>query len=153
MSTQNAVSRAVRTALLGSRARAVTIGAGLLVVATSAWGQAQPGRQTAEQAQPDEVVVTGSRIRRDTFNSPSPVQVITREEVTSAGFSSTTEALQGNAVTTGGAQVNNAFGGFVTAGGPGANTLSLRGLGPSRTLVLINGRRVAPSGTRGAVGS
>ena len=60
----------------------------------------------------------------------SPVQLITREEVTAAGFSSATEALQGTAVTTGGAQINNAFGGFVTDGGPGANTLSLRGLGP-----------------------
>jgi outer membrane receptor protein involved in Fe transport len=150
--TRNAISRAVHCALLGSRAKAVTIGCGLFVLTTSAWGQAQPAAR--EGASPtDEVVVTGSRIRRDTFNSPSPVQVITREEVTSAGFSSTTEALQGNAVTTGGAQINNAFGGFVTDGGPGANTLSLRGLGPSRTLVLINGRRVAPSGTRGAVGS
>jgi outer membrane receptor protein involved in Fe transport len=128
------------------------IGCGLFVVAASSWGQAQPAAGERGAAT-DEVVVTGSRIRRDTFNSPSPVQIVTREEVTSAGFSSTTEALQGTAVTTGGAQINNAFGGFVTDGGPGANTLSLRGLGPSRTLVLINGRRVAPSGTRGAVGS
>jgi outer membrane receptor protein involved in Fe transport len=79
--------------------------------------------------------------------------LITREEVTAAGFTSATEALQGTAVTNGGAQINNAFGGFVTDGGPGANTLSLRNLGAGRTLVLINGRRVAPSGTRGAVGS
>jgi outer membrane receptor protein involved in Fe transport len=97
--------------------------------------------------------VTGSRLRRDAFNSVSPVQLITREEVTAAGFTSATDVLQGTAVTQGGAQVNNAFGGFVTDGGPGANTLSLRGLGAGRTLVLINGRRVAPSGTRGAVGS
>jgi outer membrane cobalamin receptor len=96
--------------------------------------------------------VTGSRLRRDAFNSVSPVQLITREEVTAAGFSTMTEALQSTAVTTGGAQINNSFGGFVTDGGPGANTLSLRGLGPERTLILINGRR-EPSGTRGAVGS
>jgi len=83
----------------------------------------------------------------------SPVTLITREEVTAAGFTSATDALQGTAVTNGGAQINNSFGGFVTDGGPGANTLSLRGLGAGRTLVLINGRRVAPSGTRGAVGT
>ena len=107
----------------------------------------------AEAPRAEVITVTGSRLRRDAFNSVSPVQLITREEVTAAGFSSATEALQSTGVTTGGAQINNAFGGFVTDGGPGANTLSLRGLGPERTLILINGRRVAPSGTRGAVGS
>jgi iron complex outermembrane recepter protein len=101
----------------------------------------------------EEVVVVGSRIRRTTFDSPAPIQVVTREESTAAGFNSTSEMLQSAAITTGAAQINNAFGGFVTDGGPGANTISLRGLGASRTLVLINGRRVAPAGTRGAVGS
>ncbi|MDB5443823.1 MAG: TonB-dependent receptor, partial [Phenylobacterium sp.] len=100
-----------------------------------------------------ELVVVGSRIRRDSFNSASPVQVVTHDETTLAGFGSTTDALQSVGITTGAAQINNAFGGFVTNGGPGANTLSLRGLGASRTLVLINGRRVSPAGTRGSVGS
>jgi iron complex outermembrane recepter protein len=100
-----------------------------------------------------EITVVGSRIRRDTFNSPSPIQVIGREESTLAGLNSTAEILQNSGVTSGSAQLNNAFGGFVTNGGPGANTVSLRGLGAGRTLVLINGRRVAPAGTRGAVGS
>ncbi len=106
---------------------------------------------TAEE--PTEIIVVGSRIRRTTFDSPSPIQVVTREEAIAAGFSSTTEMLQGTAVTSGAAQINNAFGAFVTDGGPGANTVSLRGLGASRTLVLINGRRVSPAGSRGAVGS
>ncbi|WP_404326843.1 TonB-dependent receptor domain-containing protein [Aerophototrophica crusticola] len=101
----------------------------------------------------EEIVVVGSRIRRDTFNSPSPVQVITRDEATAAGLASAAELLQSTSVGGGSAQINNAFGGFVTEGGPGANTISLRGLGAGRTLVLINGRRVAPAGTRGAVGS
>ena len=100
----------------------------------------------------DKIVVTGSRLGRDVFNSVSPVQVITREETTIAGFNSTAAALQSNQVTAGAAQINNAFSGFVTNGGPGANTLSLRGLGPQRTLVLLNGRRIAPAGSRGAVG-
>lgn len=99
------------------------------------------------------VTVTGSRITRDVFNSVSPVQVITREETTLAGFDSTTAMLQGNSVTAGSSQINNAYGGFVTDGGPGANTLSLRGLGATRTLILLNGRRVAPAGSRGSVGS
>jgi outer membrane receptor protein involved in Fe transport len=110
--------------------------------------------QTADEKATDaEILVVGSRIRKDNFNSPSPVQIVTREESTLAGFQSTTEALQSTAVTGGTAQINNAFGGFVTNGGPGANTLGLRGLGATRTLILLNGRRIAPAGTRGAVGS
>lgn len=149
MSSLRIISRAVRSALSAPKAVTVTVACGLCVVATSASGQA--GAAAPETG--DTITVTGSRLRRDAFNSVSPVTLITREEVTAAGFTSATDALQGTAVTNGGAQINNAFGGFVTDGGPGANTLSLRGLGAGRTLVLINGRRVAPSGTRGAVGS
>jgi outer membrane receptor protein involved in Fe transport len=101
----------------------------------------------------DEVTVVGSRIRRDTFNSPAPVTIVTREETVAAGFSTTTEVLQSSSLSAGTSQINNAFGGFVIDGGPGVNTLSLRGLGATRTLILINGRRVAPAGTRGSVGS
>ncbi|TLX21944.1 TonB-dependent receptor [Thermomonas fusca] len=101
----------------------------------------------------DAIVVTGSRIARDTFNSVSPVTVINREEATMAGFTSTAGVLQSNAVTGGTDQINNAYGGYVVNGGPGVNTLSLRGLGATRTLLLLNGRRVAPAGSRGAVGS
>lgn len=101
----------------------------------------------------DTIIVTGSRIVKDTFNSVSPVQVISREETTVAGFNSTTGVLQSNAVTGGSDQINNAYGGYVVNGGPGVNTLSLRGLGATRTLLLLNGRRVAPAGSRGAVGS
>ncbi len=39
----------------------------------------------------------------------------------------------------------------MTAGGTGANTLGLRNLGPARTLIMLNGRRLAPAGTRGNV--
>ena len=101
----------------------------------------------------DTIIVTGSRIAKDTFNSVSPVQVINREESTMAGFTSTAGVLQSNAVTGGTDQINNAYGGYVVNGGPGVNTLSLRGLGATRTLLLLNGRRVAPAGSRGAVGS
>ncbi len=100
-----------------------------------------------------EVVVTGSRLRRDEFQSTAPLQLITREETVLAGLSNTTETLQGTGITGGSAQINNAFGGFVTNGGPGANTVGLRGLGAGRSLILLNGRRIAPAGTRGSVGT
>lgn len=101
----------------------------------------------------EKITVTGSRIQHDTFSSASPITVITRDETMLSGFSSTTAALQGTAVTGGGEQINNAFGGYVTDGGPGANTISLRGLGATRTLVLLNGKRLSPAGSRGSVGS
>ena len=100
-----------------------------------------------------DVVVTGSRIRRSRTSGADPVTVITNQERTEAGFNTSTDLLQSTAVTNGTSQINNAYGGFVTNGGPGANTLSLRGLGTSRSLILINGRRLAPSGSRGAVGA
>ncbi|WEK58240.1 MAG: TonB-dependent receptor [Candidatus Brevundimonas phytovorans] len=115
---------------------------------------AQDATNTQEAASTvDEVVVVGSRIRRDNYNAPSPTQVVTREEATLQGFASTTEALQSTAVTGGTSQINSSYGGYVTDGGPGANTIGLRGMGPSRTLVLLNGRRVSPAGSRGSVGS
>lgn len=104
---------------------------------------------TAEQ--PNTIVVTGSRIRRDTYSAAEPITVITANEITQSGFISATDALQSGAVTQGSGQINNFYGGFVTDGGTGANTLGLRGLGPARTLVLLNGRRLAPGGTRGSV--
>ena len=105
--------------------------------------------QSADQ----EVVVSGSRIKRDNYSTSAPVQIIRNEDSVLAGFSSTTEVLQGTAVTGGQGQINNAYGGYVTEGGPGANTLGLRGFGPTRSLILLNGRRMAPSGTRGSVGA
>jgi len=132
-----------------------TILAGVIAASAPAFAQtAQNEDQAKDQATTvEEVVVVGSRLRRDNYNSPSPVQIVTREESTLAGFASTTEVLQGTAISGGTDQINNAYGGFVTNGGPGANTLSLRGLGATRTLLLLNGRRVAPAGSRGSVGS
>ncbi len=130
---------------------------GLLAATAPAFAQStSTSTQAQEEAEEDtveDVVIVGSRIRRDVYNSPSPVQVITRDEATLAGLASTAEILQSNAVTGGTQQINNLFTGFVTNGGPGVNTIGLRGLGPNRTLVLLNGRRVAPAGSRGSVGS
>lgn len=98
---------------------------------------------------PGAIVVTGSRIRRDEYSTIEPITVVTAEEITQSGFNSATDALQSAEVTAGSGQINNFYGGFVTAGGTGANTLGLRNLGPARTLILLNGRRLAPAGTRG----
>ncbi len=119
---------------------------------------AAPTESAATKTEPqklDTVVITqsGSRIKRDNYSSASPLLVVKTEDAALAGFTSSAQVLQGTAVTGGQGQVNNAFGGYVTDGGPGANTIGLRGFSPTRTLVLLNGRRMAPSGTRGSVGA
>ena len=132
-----------------------------LVLMQSAGAQTAPestaAPETTQKSTPtqalEEVVVSGSRIKRDNFSTAAPVTIIRNEDAVSAGFTSTAQVLQSTAITGGQGQINNAYGGFVTDGGPGANTIGLRGFGPTRSLVLLNGRRMAPSGTRGSVGA
>ena len=121
--------------------------------ADSPAGEAIAQGAVATPADDEGVVVVGSRIRRDRFNTADPVTIINRDAAVDAGFNSTAEVLQSVGVTGGTGQINDTFGGLVVEGGPGVNTLSLRGLGPTRTLILLNGRRVAPAGTRGQVGA
>lgn len=104
-----------------------------------------------EEAAPavEEIVVTGSRLRRDTFSSVSPLQIITSEVSREAGLIDAADILQGSTAASG-QQVDLTFQGFVLDDGPGTSTLNLRGLAAARTLVLINGRRVAPGGVEGA---
>lgn len=101
----------------------------------------------------EKVVVTGSLLQRTEFSSAAPIQVLTAETATLQGLISTADIIQGSSIAAGSVQLNNQFGGFVIDGGLGVNTISLRGLGDQRTLVLLNGRRPGPSGTRGAVGA
>ena len=109
--------------------------------------------QTSESKPEQEVVVSGSRIKRDNYSTSAPVQIIRNDDSVQAGFTSTAEVLQGTAVTGGQGQVSNQYTGYLSDGGPGTNTLGLRGLQPTRSLILLNGRRMSPSGTRGAVGA
>ncbi|HYF46770.1 MAG TPA: TonB-dependent receptor plug domain-containing protein, partial [Acidimicrobiales bacterium] len=100
------------------------------------------------------IVVTGTRIRQPEFTSPDPVQLIDPEVAQKEGKLDTATMLQSSPIAAGSTQITAALSSnFVTPGGPGAETLDLRGLGPNRTLVLLNGRRAGPAGTRGAVSS
>nr|MBP9536343.1 TonB-dependent receptor plug domain-containing protein [Pseudoxanthomonas sp.] len=86
----------------------------------------------------DKVSVTGSRIKRAQIEGPSPVTVITAEQMRQEGFVTVAEAIDSIAQNTGSVQNDfNAAGGFT----PNASPVNLRGLGPGRTLLLINGRR------------
>ncbi len=134
----------------------LALGGALLLPASFVFAQTPapapaPAPKAEEPSQ--QIVISGSRIKRDNFSTPSPILIIRNDDTAIAGFTSTAEVLQGTGVTGGQGQINNAFGGFVTDGGPGANTIGLRGFTPTRSLVLLNGRRLAPSGTRGSVGA
>ena len=99
------------------------------------------------------VTVTGSLIKRKEFDSISPVQVITADTSVMVGQMDTAQMLQKSSVAAGSTQITNQFSGFVVEGGTGVQTISLRGLGAQRTLVLLNGNRPGPGGTQGQVGA
>ena len=111
------------------------------------------GAVPAQEAQGD-IVVTGSRIRRSEFNSPDPIQIINPELGARQGQNQTVELINSAPIAAGSTQITGAIStNFVTNGGEGAQTVSLRGLGAERTLILMNGRRLGPAGVRGSVAS
>ncbi|MEM9335559.1 MAG: TonB-dependent receptor plug domain-containing protein, partial [Pseudomonadota bacterium] len=97
----------------------------------------------------EEVIVTGSRIRRDTYTSVAPLQIISGQISREVGLLDAGQILQESTAASG-QQIDLTFNGFVLDNGPGQTNINLRGLGGARTLVLVNGRRVAPGGVEGA---
>jgi iron complex outermembrane receptor protein len=88
----------------------------------------------------EEIVVTGTRIMRRDFVTPSPLTTLDRDAIDFTGQSTIEETLNQMP------QVFPSLGRTSNNPGIGEATVDLRGLGPARTLVLFNGRRVAPSG-------
>lgn len=87
------------------------------------------------------VEVTGSSIRRIDAESAVSVQVITRDDIAKSGVTSTEQLLQSISSLSSAGGINNASGaGSSTYGN---STISMRGLESARTLVLVNGRRLA----------
>ena len=109
-------------------------------------------QEADEDDDTEEVVVTGSRLRRNTFSSISPLQVIDTEATREIGLLDASDILQ-ESTSAAGQQIDLSFSGFVLDNGPGASTASLRGLGASRTLVMVNSRRLGPSGVEGVPSS
>jgi iron complex outermembrane receptor protein len=112
--------------------------------------------QPVEESPPDEgdrVIVTGSRLSNE-FTSASPMDVIVAEEAGAKGIADVASLLRSSTVAAGSPQITAVTStAFVQDGGIGAETISLRGLGANRTLVLLDGRRAGPAGTRGSVGA
>lgn len=108
--------------------------------------------ETREAAAPEQVpddgietiYVTGSRIQRKRTDTetPSAVQLLSREQIENSGKPNIAEVIRGLSIDNQGSIPNAFTGGFAT----GSSGVSLRGLGVNSTLVLINGRRAAPYG-------
>jgi len=94
----------------------------------------------------EEVIVTGSRIARAEVDGASPIIAVTAEDIRATGEMSLAEVLRQSNV--------NSFGSFQPSSGSTAQsqaTISLRGAGAGRTLVLMDGKRMAGSPSYGGV--
>jgi len=128
-----------------------------LTISAPAYSQEDDSAAELKDSVVEEIVVTGSKLRRDEFSSISPVQVIGGRDAVTIGVVDITQMIAESPFvfgtqldgSTNSAAPTSAIEG-VPASGPGAATVALRGLGPERTLMLINGRRLSPSGVRGA---
>lgn len=99
------------------------------------------------------VTVTGSLIQQPRNESVAPVQTVVIEQEVKTGAFDTASIITGTAAASGSTVINGQFGGYVVEGGTGVQTIDLRGLGANRTLVLLDGQRPGPAGTRGQVGA
>ncbi len=103
--------------------------------------------QSAAEEGAGEIVVTGSRIARPNVESASPVTVVTSEAIKEFG------ATKIEDLTNSLPQVFAGQSSGVANGADGTATIDLRGLGPSRTVVLIDGRRLMPGSIGGGAGA
>jgi outer membrane receptor protein involved in Fe transport len=100
----------------------------------------------------EEVVVTGSRIKRSGSDTATAVQVIGQSDIGESGFVNINDVLRSNPTIGVGLSGANNSPGALPNGQAGAGFVNLRGLGTDRSLVLVDGRRrVSGSFTSSAV--
>ncbi len=99
--------------------------------------------QAQETESVERIQVTGSSIKRTDFEGALPVQTIDRAAIDRSGLATAGDLIQSIPSMQGFTSDGDSVGG----GGGGMKTASLRGLGAEYTLVLINGRRMAPRGS------
>ena len=119
-----------------------------VIIGTMSAGQvnAQTDEAAADATEAENsIVVTGSRLARPDLKSNSPISVVTGESLQDQGTVNVEEALNQLPQVTPGLNAN------VNNGGNGTVSVDVRGLGSSRTLVLVNSRRMVPSNNTGVV--
>ena len=115
--------------------------------AAPAWAQTASAPEAASADPGPEILVTGSRIRRDPLDQASPVYTVDSEGIARTGLSSVADILQRLPSSAGG--LNTRFNNSGNLGNPpdgggvgaGSSTIDLRYLGAKRTLVLVDGLR------------
>jgi iron complex outermembrane receptor protein len=116
------------------------------------FGQTSFAQTQAAQTNVEEIVVTGSHIARDGYEAPAPITVVSADQISASGkedlanYINLMPSVLGSFTPQG-----YAISGVGGGGQNGVNSISLRGLGPTRTLVLIDGRRTAASAPDGTV--
>ncbi|MBJ7408915.1 MAG: TonB-dependent receptor [Phenylobacterium sp.] len=120
----------LRSALLASAAASAT----LLAMPTIAQAQ-----DAGEGVDVGEIVVTGSRIRRDTFSAPQPLAVVSAEAIRESGQTSIGDILLDQPSINPNQNAQTTSGTLFLAGQARAD---IRGLGATRTLVLMDNRRL-----------
>lgn len=114
-------------------ASSLVIGAALLGLSTTA---------TAQESDVSEIVVTGSRIPQPNLSSVSPIQVVGAQDVTLGGRPVTADILNQLPQTFQSSGAGLSSTSNPLSGPGGVATFDLRGLGQTRTLVLVDGRRL-----------
>ena len=125
------------------QASGMAMGAGplwLLLQASGAFAQADslPPRPEADKAGGGTIVVTGSRLPQTNLTAISPVMVVRGEEIRLGGIILAEDLINDLP------QASPAQGSRANNPASGTATVDLRALGPERTLVLVNGRRLLP---------
>ena len=96
----------------------------------------------------EELVVTGSRIKRTSFATPSAVEVVDRKQLAATGAQRMGDVVKNMDINSG-----SEFNTDVSTAAAGTANFNLRGLGLSSTLVLLNGRRLVQTATASTDGS
>ncbi len=124
---------------LSSASSAVALGLAAAFSGAGALAQ-QAADQVVTEQQLERIEVTGTAIRRVDTETPSPVQVITAEDIKRSGQTNISEILR-DIASNGQGTLSQSFG---QAFAGGASGVALRGLNLGSTLVLIDGHRIAP---------
>lgn len=120
--------------------------------ATSPATEAQKAADQAEPARPapDVVIVTGSRIMKDGLDAPTPVAVISADQLAASQPQTLIQSLGATPQFRNNASPQSNGPGTQAGSSIGASYLNLRGLGAQRTLVLLDGHRLGPNSFLGS---
>lgn len=136
-----------RSALRGAASRLFAGALALSLVSVFAQTAPDADKEKKDDAlKLDAFAVTGSRIRRVDAETPQPVVRLTSEDFKATGFSTVGDAIRAMPEISGQSLVSTDAGTSFT---PGISSFNLRGLGGNNTLLLINGRRLAPFASPG----